>query len=83
MTYVTKLRASRDFVGKPQLREVIMKTPEKNENHLLTIANVLPRRFLQKLEDALKKESKIWTPFEGVPASIPISEIGEKVTSIA
>lgn len=60
-----------------------MKTPERDENNLLAIANVLPRRFLQKLEARLKKEAKNWTPYEGVPESIPISKIGEKVTSIA
>jgi len=59
-----------------------MNTPGKNENNLLSIANALPRRFLQKLEVALKKETKNWTPFESVPESIPISELGKKVFSL-
>jgi len=59
--------------------EVIMKTPEKNENNVLSMTNTLSRRLLENLEEGLKKEAKNWTPFEGVPESIPITELAGKV----
>jgi hypothetical protein len=59
-----------------------MKTPDKDEHNLLTLAKILPRRFFKKLENELKKDAKNWTPFEGVPESIPISKLGEKLVPI-
>jgi hypothetical protein len=60
-----------------------MKTPEKKEYNFLSMTNALPRRFLRKLEKVLKREAKNWTPFEGVPESIPIRELGQRVSPMA
>jgi hypothetical protein len=57
-------------------------TPEKHED-LLTMANALPRRILQKLDRLSTNELKTWTPFEGVPISISMADMAKMEVPVA
>ena len=53
-----------------------MKNQEKEQVILRKWMNTVSIRFLSKLLDPVKKEAARWTPFEGVPVSVPLDAVG-------
>lgn len=54
-----------------------MKKPETNKEPLRRILSPVSLRMLKKTVDHEINESSRWTPFEGIPVSIPVSEFGK------
>ena len=55
-----------------------MKKPESNYETLPKITNTISHRALERMTEARKGESTRWTPYEGIPVSVTLSELGER-----
>ena len=54
-----------------------MKKHKENHGNLLAV-NAVCQRILKVMREALTKGSTRWTPFEGVPVSVPRSKVRKK-----
>jgi hypothetical protein len=60
--------------------EVTMKKHRKNHTDLLAV-NAVCHRVLTFMRKALTKKSTRWTPFEGVPVSVFLADLGKRETA--